>query len=211
MKPTLRLLICLCAISLCPAVSPAGGYLENADANTIGFYFEECGWCNELYAAPFSTQTGHVVLARPTASEIDGYVFGLDYFGPVVQTTIDLNGAAPVNLAIELGAYHVMLSEPLPTTEATVLATVGLFITGSTPGEIYGRGLPGSGDCQLGYFGPGGFVDCYWPICGITMPGDPCPGMICESAYPLAVVNGPAPVATDRASWSAVKSIYGGF
>lgn len=212
MKAMVRLTVFVLLLGVVPAASYGVGYLEFAEPNTIGFYFDDGDWSNEAHVETLQVVTGYVVLAAATEPELTGYQFGLAYEGPLVNSRESLYGDGAVNVSLVEDDYNVSLAAPLPTAAPAILVAIDLFIVNSNPGSIYGKAQVDGDGCRFGFTGPSGFVPCEWSTCPIPMADGPhCSDENCRSVFPLAVINGQAPVATDRTSWSAVKAMYGDF
>ncbi len=166
----------------------------------IGFYFDLSADYYNIRVEPFTTVPAHVIVTLPHFDALYGYEFGFQIEGSHIVTNVMLMGTGPIDVGGAPGNHIVGLAAPIVTSEATLLATVNVFVldggevlltmTGATPNSVPESNMPAvllAGDEILPVDNPCTFPD--------------------GTSYPCAVIN-PAPFATDEATWGAVKSIY---
>ena len=175
-----------------------GFAVVDPDTNSMGFYFDANADVYEFFAPPFTMVQVYVILTNPDFNALIGYEFGYNIVGNYMLSGTILMGTAPIDVGGGLGNHIVGLAAPMPTTPATILCNLVIFLmdplpvaftlSGSVPSSV-GSNLPAVllVDHVITSIGTSSFV------------GEPL-----VNAY----INGTGVVDIDEASWGQVKSLY---
>lgn len=166
----------------------------------MGIYFDTSADVYEISSGP-GLVPAYVVLTYPTFDSIDGYEFSYEILGSPLVARVDLAGENRIDLVAKEGRHRVQLPEPMEVGEATVLATVNLFVLDlRCVGLILGGLEPRTVD---GMAYPAVRVDgALHPIglpFGFDEAGQPqiCAQLNCIIVDPV-----------EEATWDQVKSLY---
>ncbi len=172
--------------------------------NSMGIYFDMNADTYEFAAAPYAIYPAYVMLTNPDFGAVYGYEFGYDIqpAGAFTVTGTVLAGNGPIDVGGGAGNHIVGLASPMATSEATLIATLNIFVLnadpisfelkGAVPNSIIGSKAPAvlmEGDAIMATGLSAGFAED-----GSTQ--------IC------AYINGAGVVATDEVSMDAVKALY---
>ncbi len=197
-----HLLVAVFVLSLAfPALGQAG-----TDFNEFGVFFDEIGGMNSITADPDSIVDAYLVLKNPSetgqirfwSAVVAGHPESA-YWGPATilgQPRLGTNEWIPMPGEVCI-AFYVFCDEPqLPWLEpVTVLADLQILLLGETdPFELFFVGdLAYSKEVFTGW-------DQESMVYGGPISGNPY--------FPVAAINGPAPVSTTRETWDSVKALF---
>lgn len=163
----------------------------------MGIYFDLTADTYEYWTTPYVIVPAFVILTHPTFDAVYGYELGFTIEGNYVLSGVTLAGTGAIDVGGLEGNHIVGLATPLPTTEATRLMTLNVFVLDSNPlyFTLHGalpNSVPGSEVPALLLAG-----DTIIPTCVSAGPGNVC-----------AIINGTGVVATDETSLDALKALY---
>lgn len=195
MKKTLLLFL---LILMVPTTASA---VVDPDVNKMSIYFDLNADEYELWAAPATAVPFHVILTNPDFDALYGYEFGFDVDGGAVVMTVTLHGDGTIDVGGGTPGNHIVgLAAPLATTEATLLATVQVFMVDYNAVLLtLTAAQPSSVDTNT----PAALLanDVIEPIW--TSAWDPSEGAPAVCAW----INY-EPFAVEEATWDQVKTIY---
>ena len=172
--------------------------IVDPDDDMMGFYFDlEADYPCIEDAAPYSTHDLFLIVTRPTFDEILGFEAGFTIEGEGMVLSVEFS----VENFINVGTNDNMIvgfGEPLPTTPATLLATLSVMYMDTTMGPLFFY-LHGSEPSSM---------DPLYPV--VLLDGGVLQSMgISAAVGPTAQVNGGClVVATDNVSFDSIKSLY---
>ena len=186
-------LVCLCAVPALAQLDPG--------PDGIGLYADLDGMINSITMAPGEVEI--YVLATGIQAEfgIGSWELGLYYEGPIVN----LGHLIPYN-HVNVGVFPSFTvgnaQAVRPPAPVIHLMTLTFLVLGEDPVDMYVRApaLPVGG--SLGNDLPA-YIN--GAIHSDLRPLYPSSGSV---DLPVLRINGPAPVATDAASWANVKAMY---
>ena len=173
------------------------------DPDQMGIYFDTEGDLFCIDASFASMVPIYILYTHPTLSAVRGFECGMNISTEGIPGSVVLNTIYPVN-ALNMGSrsgndfnYIVGYASPVPTTIATVLATLEFFYM--DPTQL---------DLTLGPANPASL-------------GSELPVILCEDFSllpvgtstrftPSAQINGELcrVIATDEATWDSIKAMY---
>lgn len=171
------------------------------DDNMMGIYFDMNADTYCMAVGPYAPFDAYVMLTNPTFPAVFGYEFGFTYEGNLLFSGVALNGTGPIDVGGAVGNHIVGLGAPLAATPATLLATLTLIPLATTPiyFDLFGATPASIGDGSL-------------PVILLENSGIATMGLSTGIGNFNAVLNYDGPcediVASDEASWDAVKSLY---
>ena len=203
--PILLLSIC-CASAVLGVIDPC--------PNDMGIYFDLNADVYECTAPLYMIMPTYVILTQPDFDTLIGFEFSYEMTGNAVITETTFAGSEPTDASETAYNHIVSLASPLPTGNATLLATASVFIfdadpiaftlRGAEPNSIDGSSLP-----------------------AVVLPGDELRiiGLSAWDRWTLepatcAILNGVGvplstlrqdcllDVSTDPITWDAIKSMY---
>lgn len=189
------------ALALCIVmVSVAGSALALQWEDNMGLYFDEAGsqYCGPL-APGYHVGAAHLVLTNLTTDNgVGGWEAKITEGGAVQLGAFALRGDA-INVGTRADEYIVGLGSPL-FGDAIVLADFDLYVTAEEPGFLYIDGVYfHSLDNRVPAYLDGADSD-------VIIEARQSTG---GAADPVMLINfEPCGVATEEASWDAVKSLY---
>ncbi len=169
-------------------------------SNTVGIYFDEAALTNEAWANINDTVHCYLVATGlDAASPITGWWGGLVHPVPT-SYVLRGGGANSIGSGTQFNTwFDVALTEPMPVTQAIVLADLYCEVTiggaiGLAVDNVYSSMNEGFG--------------CATATNGIQLaPSTGCPDVPCLPAW-VATINGAGPVAIDNETWGGVKAQF---
>lgn len=194
MKSILALLILLLL------AGPAGAVVD-PDADQLGVYFDPDADLVCRTEPDPGVFDAYLIYTRPTLSAVRGFecTVRVESDGSSLLVSRAL-GTEGFDLGENLGGGHIFLVgfyEPLPTTQATILVHMGVFVLGGVQTDFY---LGPANPASLGSDYPLVVAEDYsLHALGYSAPEGPC-----------ATINGDPcqVVATDEATWDSIKAMY---
>ena len=171
------------------------------DPDMLGVYFDLNADTNSISAAASVPFNMYFIITNPSVASIWGVEFGYDLVGGAGQyfrlaETLP-GGALNVGDASNpaTGDYVLGLASPLPAQPATVMATWNVLLLAPISFEVY-----------LSASNPESIAD---GLPAMEIGGSIVPlGLSTGIGNAAAVVNGPAPVSVEEASFGSVKSLF---
>jgi hypothetical protein len=180
------------------AAAPAARAVINPGENIIGPYFdlEADQDCIEGIEANAQIPV-HIILTRPTFSELYGFELGLDYDSSLIL----LDRVFPSQQVLDMGTGDNLIvgfGQPWPTSEATLLVTLSILHMGSAdaPASLTLRGSQPSS------------LDPDYPT--VLYDGDQLLSTGLHSDYrPFPyLINGRCGFEDEGRTWDGVKTLY---
>jgi hypothetical protein len=185
------------------AISSMAYGVADPDVNSMGIYFDLNADVFETVAPVYVATPVYVILTNPDFDAVYGFEFGytVEGLGGSLFSGITFAGTGPIDVGGVAGNHIVGLGAPMPTSPATLLATLTYIflssdtmswtLTGSTPNSTVGSVTP---NVLLAN-------DFILP-CGLSA------GLVDGAPQVCAINNGGGVVAVEEASWEGVKSLY---
>ena len=196
----MKKLVVLVLVSL--MVASVASAVVDPDTNSMGMYFDVNADVFEFASAAFVMVPVNVIVTNPDFDAIFGYEFGYEIVGNHMVSGTTLMGTGPIDVGGGPGNHIVGLASPLATSEATIITTLQIFVMdalpihftlfGAIPNSVVGSNTPAvllANDVILAT-GVSAWDEAM---------GEP---VVC------AMINDTGVVATDKASWDGVKSMY---
>ena len=193
-------------VLLCLLFATSASAVIDPDTNSMGFYFDVNADVYEYSTASYVVVPVHVILTRPDFDIIYGYEFSYEIIGNAMVSSRSFYGPylndpdivagweiSPGNFRVTGMAY--------PTSPATPLCTLHIFVMDANPS---GFELKGAQPNSV----PGSVTPTVLLAGDVNVPIGVSAGLVDGDTQVCAYINGSGVVASDKASWDSVKSLY---
>lgn len=210
MKTLAMVLLLLSPVLL---ATPAAHGIVDPCPNNMSIYFDTTADSFMYYfTSPYFSLPMYVILTNPDFGALTGYEFGYELVGYATVSSISFAGQEPIDTSSTEANHIVRLTEPLPTSEATILATLNVIVLGVSPTLVRLRGAEPSSltDSLLpAVILPNGDLLSIGVAAWDATTGEPavCAGLNCFITLP-SLSDCILSVGTESVTWDAVKSMY---
>ena len=179
--------------------------VQDSDVNSIGVYFDLTADTNALTIGANTPFNAYVCITNPSEAEVHGLEFGYEVVVPAGMSGLIFRlannlpaGSVDIgnNASIFSGDYVTGLAQPLAGTASVPFVSWTFMILAPMSLDFY---ITESQIPSLPQGGPAYEAGGY--IVGLSQSTG-------GSTYPVARVNGEAPVAVETASFGTVKSLF---